>query len=251
MESNFRSHRFGFFEILDHSWSILRQGIVNFLILVLILLIPNIILVSWINPTLVYGDPDKALQSLGLLCFWYILYIGLSVLFFITVAYLVEGIVQDRAISLADAFRHAFSRLVIFFFVEVLLVMAITAGTMLLIIPGIIVAVYLLFTTSIVALRDQGLQAFQYSIDLVKGQWWRMFGLSLGVMIPIYLTIFVVNLVINEFFPGIVIASAIGSLVTNILVVLFTIYILVLFLNEDYLRHPVSQPATELEQQEH
>jgi hypothetical protein len=146
--------------------------------------------VYWINPTVVSSDPDEAFQTLGVLCLrfiLYIVYIGLSGLFFIAVAYLVEGIVQNRAINLGEAFRHAFSRLPIFFFVGVLLVLAISVGTILLIIPGIILGVFLLFAPWIVALRGQGLQAFQDSIELVKGQWWRIFGMSLGVTIPIYL----------------------------------------------------------------
>jgi len=112
-------------------------------------------------------------------------------------------------------------------------------GTVLLIIPGLIIGVYLAFTYLIVALRKIGLQAFQYSINLVKGQWWRVFWIFVGIGIITFAFNYLLGWVIRISTPYIGFGTILISLIGYLVALLFAIYQVVFFLNQDYLKHPV------------
>jgi hypothetical protein len=64
-------------------------------------------------------------------------------------------------------------------------VLAIAIGLILLIVPGIYLAIRFLFFAQAIVLEGTGLtEAFGRSGELVKGSWWRVFGITLLVGIP-------------------------------------------------------------------
>jgi uncharacterized membrane protein len=63
---------------------------------------------------------------------------------------------------------------------QLLTALAILGLTLLLVVPGIIFAVYWAFTQQIATLTDKsGRDAMKYSKELVKGRWWKVVGYSL------------------------------------------------------------------------
>jgi len=59
-------------------------------------------------------------------------------------------------------------------------------GFLLLIVPGVLFAGYYTFSTIIVALTGRsGMEALNHSKTLVTGRWWRVFGYSLALILPI------------------------------------------------------------------
>jgi hypothetical protein len=81
--------------------------------------------------------------------------------------------------------------------VSILILLIVLGGTLILIIPGIIALVYVMFSVFAVVIdHHQGLDAIGFSWNLVKGRWWYVFGrlvianLVIGIMSLIIISIF-------------------------------------------------------------
>lgn len=117
----------------------------------------------------------------------------ISLLLSLTVSYFAYGAmtvaVSDICLGGAPSFRRSyakiFSKLVLLLLATNLLqILAIAIGLILLIIPGLVLAIWLLLTPSVVVLeRRSGVEALKRSKQLADGSHWRNAGLFLLLMI--------------------------------------------------------------------
>jgi len=178
------------------------------------------------------GDLDvvKIIFLLAILVF----YVIMSLLTVMSSKIIVEGVVVDKPVSLANAINLASSKWGRAFTTQLLTSLIILGLSLLLFIPGFIYSIYYIFMLDAVALRDKDrMEALKYSKTLVEGQWWRIFWISMGIGV-IYL---IFNGVITFTFGSVsenpyfaIVANAISLYFASILGVVGT----VLFLNIDF-----------------
>jgi len=245
METIFRTKVFGFSDILGEGWKIYKLGITKFILIALVVYLPISIFLYFFPMENILARGETSAGALLLSCVYSFVQIGIALVVYIAVAYLVEEIVQGRRTSWTAVLRYTFSRLPMVLIVDLLVGAIVAFGMLLLVIPGIIIGIYLVFTPAIVALRKIGFQAFQYSIDLVKGQWWRVFGISFGIGFIAAAFNYLLSWVIRTSAPYIGFGTILINLVSYLVTVLFSIFLVAFFLNQDYLKHPIeSEPGT-------
>ncbi len=154
-----------------------------------------------------------------------------------SIAIIIEKTVQQKDVTVLTSVKSALSMwgsATVTYFLYILIYIGLS---LLLIVPGIIYSNYYSFFMYAVALRGKtGMEALQYSKKLVEGQWWRVFGILLGIS----LILGVVPLII--LFPFIRIhTNPYWMLIPNaflyLIVALSTVMEGVLFLNNDYVAH--------------
>lgn len=106
----------------------------------------------------------------------------------------VSSLVVADHVKMANLVASFFSRRLFFLLITIALQsLLVFFGTLLLILPGIYLAVIFSMTPSTVMLEDQvGWRALQRSRDLVRGHWWKTLGLllvSLAVPLGIFLLV--------------------------------------------------------------
>lgn len=110
-----------------------------------------------------------------------------------------------------------------FFFVittSFLAIFIIIIGYILLIIPGIILSIYLIFSTYAALFRDKkNISAIKYSINLVKGNWFRV----LGYIILANIIIGGLNMIVSDVFS--IMPNLNISLIFNLFEQIITFYI--------------------------
>lgn len=133
------------------------------------------------------NQPAEDLELIKEICLTFIyspLYLSITVLgIFLgilgTIA-LYRGIIfsdQDKKISLFEAYKESLPLFFPFILVSLLQFLAIFSGFILLIIPGIIFAIWFMFSQfSLLAEDERGRKALKRSKGLVKGKWWSVFG---------------------------------------------------------------------------
>ncbi len=111
-----------------------------------------------------------------------------------------------------------------------------TIGFILLIVPGIILTVFWVFTEAAVILRGkQYMSALDYSYALVQGRWWRVAGYMLSISIISLILAIVPDEVLSQFgIPG----RLIALIITAIFAPWFVMAELMLFLHLEQTRAP-------------
>lgn len=117
------------------------------------------------------------------LVFW----LGVFVISFLRVYTDKFKVYSEERITVKEVWRVMSKHLGKAFIVGVVYLLAVSVGTVMLIIPGIYVSVILIFSIYYLILRDNTITgSLGNSADLVKGQWWSLFGF-----------IFILNLIIS------------------------------------------------------
>ena len=155
----------------------------------------------------------------------------------IFIALVVEGWMNGETVPGSEAFEKAISKWMDATWVHILQFLAIALGSLLLIVPGIIVAVFFLFSIQVVALRgERGKSALVYSYSLVGWQWWRVF----SVVLAIFLFVGVPVIAAYQLWDGPespammrMIPPAISYILSPFSMVAMTVF----FLNMDYLKN--------------
>jgi len=102
---------------------------------------------------------------LTMVCF---MFIGLSFLI---------CVIKPAGTKLKEIFQEAWKKLWQYFWIMILVGFFVILSSFFLIIPGIIVAIYLMFCSYILILEgEKGMNALKRSWALVKGNWWKVFG---------------------------------------------------------------------------
>jgi hypothetical protein len=161
-------------------------------------------------------------------------------------AKLVEESLYGHTITWLAALRHAVSRWGAAILTNLLAMLIVFGLTLLLIVPGVVWAIYYCFFLFVVALRGlSGKQALDYSKAMVKGQWWRVFGYLLAIQLLAILSVLVVTAPF-EVMPKHWLLDILSNTLSAIVSALFLTMMIVFFLNNDYLRtwsEPASPPV--------
>ena len=153
------------------------------------------------------------------------------------IAKIVECAVNGEQIDYSAALKFSLTRWGRGIAVEILAGLIIFCMLLLLIVPGVIWAVYYSFGIFIVALRGiSGKEALDYSKRLVKGQWGRVFGIGLALGLLSMLAAFAVGLYAGFFLPEVQVISILSDTMGDVIMVMFTVMSVVFFLNVDYLK---------------
>lgn len=149
------------------------------------------------------------------------------------VVWLVRERVEGRRGALGSAMIHATRRWLAGVGTGWLESVILTFFLLLLVVPAIIFMVFYTFSTIIVALSGRsGVEALRYSKQLVAGRWWRVFGYSLAVFLPMLLIAFAGGIV-QTVFPQFTTPEWVDNLVFAFLELPALVCITVLYLHLD------------------
>lgn len=96
--------------------------------------------------------------------------------------------------SVQDEWRKAFKAWLWMFAAVIVYLLAVDLGTLLLIVPGLILAISLMFAQFGVVLEGRGpIQALNRSHNLVWGNWWRTLGLLILMFVPLWVMVAIVS----------------------------------------------------------
>ena len=234
MEANIKTKQFGVGDLLVQAWRMICREYKSILMIVLCVNLPvNILLAVNSNELLV---KENELQFLGILI--QILLSLITMLATLSIVVITDRAVEGQSLSWTDAILLAFSKWAKALGTGILAGLIVALGFLIFIIPGVIFAVYYMFTSYVVVLRNEsGIEALSYSKSLVQGQWWRMFGIGLAVGIIIFLitmaVIYPLNLIVSliSYNPY---WSIIPTTLVSIVSAFSIITMVLLFLNTDY-----------------
>jgi len=184
-----------FTTLVEEGFKIYKQKIASILILMLIfsgLIMILSILISFISPE---GIIENGGYLAVLLIFGiYLLMIFLSTFIGFSLVLLVTKPVETK---LKEIFQEVWKKLWQYLLVTILVGFFMMTASFLLIIPGIIVGVYLAFSSfAFIIEGEKGINALKRSWDLVNGNWWKVFGriILLNIIIGvIYATLILIN----------------------------------------------------------
>lgn len=220
-----REYSFG--ELLLRSWDVYQNKFVSILIITLLVYIP-------IN-SILYFTEDVMNDMNGLNSYLDIIQILENLVGIIAtmgIAVIVESAFNNSDSDWKNAIGRALSRWLGCVGTNLLAGLILLGLFILLVVPAIIWSVYYIFVIQVVVLKGfGGKEALDYSKSLVKGRWWKLFGISaLSVIISVVLGLALGF--VDAFSPGFF--SIFTSTVLDVFTAFFTVVITVYFLNLDY-----------------
>jgi hypothetical protein len=154
----------------------------------------------------------------------------------IAIAALVEQAVEGEHLAWSAALRYGLARWLPALGTELLGALIILGLTFLLIIPGIIWAIYYAFSLYAVALRNvRGRGALAYSKGLVQGQWWRVCGILLMTSLLGQIVLLAISALLLLIADNPVAEFIINSTI-DVIAGFFTVVTVLFFLNTDYVK---------------
>jgi hypothetical protein len=131
-----------------------------------------------------YGPPLPSTPEETLAYYPYVVASSLvTLLAVLAIAYVVELTIFAERPGLNDAINHALTRWLPAIGTFLLALLAILTGSLLFILPGLALGVFLFFDVYVVSLRDLSLgRALAYSLKVVQGHWWQTLGRVLFVI---------------------------------------------------------------------
>lgn len=231
----------------DIAWKIFLSNRQELLWLLLVINVPLAIISEFIP------QPSAEAQSSATLFYsaMFAIISGiLGILLNLAIAMITEKTVLGEEITAQSALKQGIPKILIAFVMGILLFIMLTIGYILLIVPGIYLSIIFAFFMQAIALRNCKFRAFSYSQNLVKGQFWRVFGrllllgialflLSLALIIPqTFLSILLLPVPILKSALAISL-NAIFGLINYLFIITLTVY----FLNLDYLKNGLPRRA--------
>lgn len=214
-------------KVLATSAAILGRNIVPFGVLALILTVPTVLIQLFLNPAFNIGDVSQV-ETIGSTYFTYTgpLYLVSVITNGLVTAAMVYGSFQDlrgHKASLGACISRGFTALPLVVIAAIGYSILIALGTLLLIIPGIMIAIiYWLYTPAIVVEKKGIGAAFTRSGDLTRGKRWHIFGLLLVIIVIST----IIELIVGSVVGGVLGASQdLGNVSTFVTVVTIASYI--------------------------
>ena len=225
----------GFLNSLTAAWEILQQNLVSYILIALTVSLLNGFLLQDsipMNPGMMAQEVGKLTETNNASLINIFLSILVSMIAALLVTILAGSSAKGETTSLSKALKVALPLLPLYVLTMLVVSLIVGFGTILLIVPGIIFGIYLIFAGQAIALKGLvSTKALLYSKDLVQGRWWYIFWINLGL---IGLNIFIG--VIVTLFSGSS-AGMIASLIPNTLITVVLYYYLTaktaLFVNLD------------------
>ncbi|QDZ41226.1 hypothetical protein FRE64_15525 [Euhalothece natronophila Z-M001] len=224
-------------------WNIFLEQKNNLLWFLLILNLPIAIIEQFVPDP----DPQGGFDSPFIIPF-FIVAMLIGIIINLAIHILTEKSIMQESSQAIFTLKKVSSKVLIALLTGILFFIMVFLGSLFFLIPGIYLGVIFAFFTEAIALRNCQLDAFNYSRNLVKGQFWKVFGrlLILGVSLVI-LVLFItvpigfISVVLNNLPIISFIISVISSLIIVAINYLFVIIFTVYFLNLDYLRNGLPQ----------
>jgi hypothetical protein len=175
MVNELQEREFGLLSVLSMAWSVYCQRLRAILIITLIVYIPTNIIEFFILMNVEKVESYmKFVMNLEM-------FIG--VIACMGIAIIVEKAVKNEDVDWKTALSQSFASWNKCVVTNLSAGLRVLGWTLLLIVPGIIWFIYYYFVTQIVALRGiSGIKVLDYSKALVKGRWWRTFGIIAAII---------------------------------------------------------------------
>ncbi len=244
-EHDIFSTRFDLGKVIALGWEQYRKHLTSILPIFLLVYIP-------INIGLSFVPVDYLIEEHGLRGFRiYMKLVQLTELLIgvvasMALARLIEASLMGQRITWKEALRHALTRWAASIGTGLLAGLIVFGMFLLLIVPGLIWSLYYSLFVYVVALRGlSGKSALDYSKNIVKGQWWRVF----GYLFVIELIGAIVGLAVAApffFTPDNRILDIASDTLADIVSALFLCMTIVFFLNNDRMRmksEPCAAPS--------
>ena len=161
-------------KVLDNSMRLFTASFSKIFVLVLIMVVVSAA-PYLMEPTLNFDfeQPTSTTYSL-ITIFWFIPMLIIIFTCYGAIYARIGAIMHNRELSLLDSLKIGIKKLVPIIVASLLYVLAIFGGMILLIIPGFILMLTLLFYMPLIASEDEGiLSSLKRSHRLVWGNWWR------------------------------------------------------------------------------
>jgi hypothetical protein len=154
-------------DLIRESWTLYKNNFQLFMKIIVWLLIPTAImsLLSAIKISPV------AVIPINLLFFLVSLFLGLFISIAITIT--IDALLKKEKVDLKTIYNLSYSKILSYLWVSILAGLAMILGTFLLIIPGLIFAVWFSFSAYVLVLENvKGAAALKASKNLVKDRFW-------------------------------------------------------------------------------
>lgn len=144
--------------------------------------------------------------------------------------WLVDQHLKQRTPSLGNSLDQAVSRAVPLVFGSILLVLIVSLGMLLFVLPGIYWGVRLAFTLYAIALEDKGAtEGLGYSWNLVRGRWWGVFWAFLAVGLIFGIAILMISFFVGGILGDTLGAAVVGNAAATVVAPILDIYTVLLF----------------------
>lgn len=166
-------------KLIQDSLSVVKKNIKILSVFVLVSMLLMVAMISF-TPHFFFSPEKITVRAIPPLIFFCVIGFipGIALIFAL------DNLIDGNPITLGKSFEVAFKKIFPYLLVFILLVLAIISGLILLIIPGIIFGVWFGFSTYALIIENRtGLSAFRRSKQLVKGNGWYVFVVSLILII--------------------------------------------------------------------
>lgn len=169
-----------------------------------------------------------------------LLFIALSVLMssisVMSIAYAIKKGVNNTSVSVKKTLNKTLLRLIDGIKTQVMVNIFLIGLFFLFIVPGIIYSIYWMFAMIVVVVKNKsGKEALDYSKDVVRGRWWKLFVYMIILSLPVIFVSAIVSILTMFSNGNIIVLSLIDSVISFIAMFLYVV-ISVLFLNLDVAR---------------
>jgi uncharacterized membrane protein len=199
--------------IFTRSWSIYAA---NFLIFTLVAIVT-------VLPHQLGGDPQTtggaAQTFVAAIVGWILQFIGQAV-----ILYGSFQAMRGRPVVIRDALRRGFSRFLLLVAISILVALGLAIGFMLLIVPGIILAMRWAVAVPACVVENLGpISSLRRSAELTKGHRWKIFGMTVLILVLFIIALVIIGALVGT---GVVVvpqgvgrgllAAIVGVIVTGI-----------------------------------
>lgn len=230
-------------QLINDGFKLFKENLVLFSKIVLVIQVPLTILSLIVSLAIFYplGLPSSSKieeylltrQPLLILRLLNPVIITLLVIFILIVLYLsilgsiakIIGAakrIKGEEITVIECYRQAFSKFWSYIWVELLAVLVVLGGIILLIVPGMIFAIWFAFVGYVVVLENiKGKKALSFSKRIVRGYFWKVVGNTIAISLLVAIIVWLIDLpasILNSSFLGLI-SGIIGQIVSVLVVV--------------------------------
>lgn len=237
MNTIVNERKLDFIDIVSEGLRISFFKIKDISLLALVSFIPTGLMMVAVAEAFPSEDTPIDVVKILLVLFLLLVQAIISLIASMSVAVITEKVVDNEPISIIEAVKYATSKWGSAFMTSLLVSVIVFGLSLLFVIPGIIYGTYYIFVLYVVVLRNKsGREALSYSKTLVEGQWWRVFGILLGIGIIFAIFNGIITYPLskvsdNPYFA--IVPNAVSLLLSTI----FGVMNVVLFLNNDFVYH--------------